>query len=811
VSRTAQDVLELDRLRDLVRGQSTCALGRRAVDALEFSTDRAHLEMQFDLIAEAVAYLRAGSDLGFGALPDPESWLAKAEAPGDIFTPLELLDVASLIETAESLRQTFRGEAPKFPLLAARAAALADSRFLAREIRRVILPDGAIADDASPELKRARTALGRTRVSIEKALERILRERGLPPGEDYVTRRNDRFVLPVRAAERRTVPGVVHASSATGQTLFVEPFETVELNNRLVELSDEEAAEVARLLAELTHRVQEALGPLRAAAAAVAEFDSLFARARFSRRLDCARPIFSPAPPAAARLALRSARHPVLDDALRRKGSAAVPITLELGGAETILVISGPNTGGKTVALKTVGLAALAAQCAIPVAAESAELPIFDLILADIGDEQSIAADLSTFSAHVLNLRAMLEIAGPASLVLADEMGTGTAPEEGAALAVALLDAFRARGALTLATTHHDRLKSYAAATPGVVNASVEFDAVALRPTYRLRVGVPGGSSGLDIAERLGLPREIVERARALLEPAAREAAQLIAYLHRVRDDLEQAQRDAATQARELDAERQQLRSEWIDRQRRRISELEREFGEAMKLHEQQVAKTIEAVKDRELRAQLEKQTGKKLSGIRADAKAAADAAVLQQLSASQSDLGTGAPHADSAPRADQLVPGARVRVRGWPALATLRRVDSSTAEVDAGSLRMKIALDDITAVLPAAAPSPSRDAARAAVTVRSKPEPEENEDAAVDEINLIGCTVEEATRRADKFIDQAAIAGKPRVRLIHGHGTGALRRGLAEFLATHPLVERIEAEAAERGGTAITVVELKD
>jgi DNA mismatch repair protein MutS2 len=811
VSRTAQDVLELDRLCDLVRGQSTCALGRRAVDALEFSTDRAHLEMQFDLIAEAVAYLRAGSDLGFGALPDPESWLAKAEAPGDIFTPLELLDVASLIETAESLRQTFRGEAPKFPLLAARAAALADSRFLAREIRRVILPDGAIADDASPELKRARTALGRTRVSIEKALERILRERGLPPGEDYVTRRNDRFVLPVRAAERRTVPGVVHASSATGQTLFVEPFETVELNNRLVELSDEEAAEIARLLAELTHRVQEALGPLRAAAAAVAEFDSLFARARFSRRLDCARPIFSPAPPAAARLALRSARHPVLDDALRRKGSAAVPITLELGGAETILVISGPNTGGKTVALKTVGLAALAAQCAIPVAAESAELPIFDLILADIGDEQSIAADLSTFSAHVLNLRAMLEIAGPASLVLADEMGTGTAPEEGAALAVALLDAFRARGALTLATTHHDRLKSYAAATPGVVNASVEFDAVALRPTYRLRVGVPGGSSGLDIAERLGLPREIVERARALLEPAAREAAQLIAYLHRVRDDLEQAQRDAATQARELDAERQQLRSEWIDRQRRRISELEREFGEAMKLHEQQIAKTIEAVKDRELRAQLEKQTGKKLSGIRADAKAAADAAVLQQLSASQSDLGTGAPHADSAPRADQLVPGARVRVRGWPALATLRRVDSSTAEVDAGSLRMKIALDDITAVLPAAAPSPSRDAARAAVTVRSKPEPEENEDAAVDEINLIGCTVEEATRRADKFIDQAAIAGKPRVRLIHGHGTGALRRGLAEFLATHPLVERIEAEAAERGGTAITVVELKD
>jgi DNA mismatch repair protein MutS2 len=811
MSRSAQDVLELDRLRDLVRGETTCALGRRAIDALEFSPDRAYLDAQFELIAEGVAYLRAGSDLGFGALPDPEEWLAKAAAPGTILTPLELLDAASLIETTEALRHTFRGDAPKFPLLATRAASLADSRALAREIRRVILPDGALADDASSTLKRARTALGRTRVAIEKALDHILRERGLPPGEDYVTRRNDRFVVPVRAAERRTVPGVVHASSATGQTLFVEPFETVELNNRLVELADEEAAEIARLLEELTHRVQDALAPLRAAAAAVAEFDSLFARARFSRRLDCARPIFSTAASAAPHLALRNARHPVLDDALRRQGRAAVPITLELGGAETVLVISGPNTGGKTVALKTVGLAALAAQCAIPVAADSAELPIFDRILADIGDEQSIAADLSTFSAHVLNLRAMLEAAGPGSLVLADEMGTGTAPEEGAALAVALLDAFRARGGLTLATTHHDRLKSYAAATPGVLNASVEFDAVALRPTYKLRVGVPGGSSGIEIAERLGLPHDVIERARALLEPAAREAAQLIAYLHRVRDDLEQAQRDATIQARELDRERQQLRTEWIERQRRRIAELEREFADAMKQHEKQIAQAIDAVKDRELRAQLEKQTRRKLSGLQADAKSAADAAVLQQLSASQADLGVGAPQADLPPRPDQLVEGARVRVRGWPAAATLRRRDDSTAEVEAGSLRMKIALEDIIAVLPAAAPPTAGKGGRSGLTVHAKPDAEDDKDAAVDEINLIGCTVEEATRRADKFIDQAAVAGKPRVRLIHGHGTGALRRGLAEFLSSHPLVERIAAEAEERGGTAITIVELKD
>ncbi|MGO9642369.1 MAG: endonuclease MutS2 [Candidatus Acidiferrales bacterium] len=799
--RSTQDVLEFDRLRELVRRETTCALGRRAVDGLEFSTDRPRLATEFALIAESIAYLRAGSDLGFGSLPDPEAWLGKLEAPGIVLAAGELLDAASLAETAEWVRQDFRASAAKFPLLAGRAASLADLRPMRREIRRTILPNGEISDDASPELKRVRASLGRAREGIQKTLERILRERGLPPGEDYVTLRNDRFVIPVRAAERRTVQGVVHAASATGQTLFVEPLETVELNNKLVQLHEDEHAEIARLLESLTRMLQDTLGPLRAAVAAIAELDSVFARGRFARRLDCALPEFSDE----TALSLRSARHPVLDDALRQQGHAAVPFHLDLGGAETVLVISGPNTGGKTVALKTVGLAALAAQTGIPIAAESARLPIFEHVLADIGDEQSIAADLSTFSAHMLNLRAMLEAAGPRSLVLVDEMGTGTAPEEGAALAVALLDAFRARGCLTLATTHHDRLKSYAAATPGVVNASVEFDAVALRPTYRLRVGVPGGSSGIEIASRLGLPAEILERARALLSPEAREAADLIAYLHRTRDRLEQAQREAASQARELEAERKQLQTEWVERQKKRIAELERKFAEALKQHEQEIARAIEAVKERELRAQMEKQARRKLSDARVEAREAADAAVVQHLSDAQTDLGTGAALESVPVRAELLAPGVRVRVRGLPSAVVLRRHDDTSAEIEAGPLRMKVALDDITAIVTEAALA--QRPARPAVTVQKSA----GEEPVADEINVIGCTVEEATRRADKFIDQAALAGKPRVRIIHGHGTGALRRGLAEFLTGHPLVERIAAEAEDRGGTAITVVELKD
>jgi DNA mismatch repair protein MutS2 len=550
---------------------------------------------------------------------------------------------------------------------------------------------------------------------------------------------------------------------------------------------------------------------LRFAVETISELDSTFARARFAREFDCTLPEFT----SDASLELKSARHPVLADTLRAHGRHVVPITLALGGlnppsslginAETVLVISGPNTGGKTVALKTVGLAALAAQSGIPVAAETARLPLFDRVLVDICDEQSIAADLSTFSAHMLNVRAMLEDATPRSLVLVDELGTGTAPEEGAALAVALLDEFRVRGCLTLATTHHDRLKTYASTTPGVLNAAVEFDEVNLRPTYRLMVGVPGGSSGIDIARRLGLPAHVIDRARAQLSPEAHEAAALIAYLHRSRDELETLKREATLAAQELAVEKTQLRTEWTERQRTRLKELEQQFAQALEKHEKEVARAIETVKERELRAQLERQTHRKLVKARGEAREEADAATVAHLADSQADLGTAAAQALKPVAQSDLVPGARVRVRGLPTPVTLRRRDDTSAEVEAGPLRMKVALADITAIVSNEAPA--KPSLPRGVTVRTQPSAEP----ASEEINLIGCTVEEATRRVDKFLDQATLAGSSQVRLIHGHGTGALRRGLAIFLKTHPLVEAIRAEADDRGGTAITIVELKD
>ena len=480
-------------------------------------------------------------------------------------------------------------------------------------------------------------------------------------------------------------------------------------------------------------------------------------------------------------------------------------MSLNLGGEERLLVISGPNTGGKTVALKTTGIAALSAQSAIPVAAQRAVLPIFDRVLVDIGDEQSIAADLSTFSAHMLNLKSMLEEATPQTLVLVDEMGTGTAPEEGAALAVALLDEFRAKKCIVLATTHHDRLKTYASTTPEVVNAAVEFDDVHLRPTYRLMVGVPGGSSGIAIAQRLGLPQDLIERARSLLTPESREAADLIAYLHRSRDELDRTQQQMNAERQALEDERKKLRTEWIERQQLRIKQLEANFAEMQKRFDENVAAVVEAVKDRDLRAQLEKSSRRKLQDARGEAREELNAALVQTLADSQSDLGVSAA-ATNAPSAASLQPGAKIRVRGFSKPVVLRRIDGNTAEIEAGPLRMKVAVDQITGV---EAPPPGTTSAppsRLNVTVTSKP----SENPAGDEINVIGSTVEEATGRVDKFLDEAALANRSRIRIIHGHGTGALRKGLAQFLSSHPLVASTAPEADDRGGKAIMVVELR-
>jgi DNA mismatch repair protein MutS2 len=805
VSRPVEELLEFDKLKDIVSGFTTCAPGRRSTEALAPQLNVAPLEAEFALVREAMEYLREGSELGFGSLIDPETWLPRLAVPVSVLGSTDLLAAVSLMDVVFAVRQTFKEDVSKHPRLSERAAALLDLRHLSTAIRRALLPNGEISDDASLQLKRIRVGMGEARAKIQRSLEGILRGRGEPSGADYVTLRNDRFVIPVRASDRRAVPGVVHAASATGQTVFVEPLESIDLNNRLVQLSEEEAAEIARILAELTDRLRADRLPLEGAAVSIAHFDSVFGRARFAREFDCSVPEFG----SGNLLRLEAARNPVLEATLRPQGRATVPLSLALGGAETVLVVSGPNTGGKTVSLKTVGLAALSAQSGIPVAAQRAELPIFDRVLADIGDEQSIAADLSTFSAHMLNLKSMLDVATERSLILVDEMGTGTAPDEGAALAVALLEEFRERGALTLATTHHDRLKAYASTTPGIVNAAMELDETNLRPTYRILVGVPGTSSGIEIARRLGLPSRVVERAQSTLSPESREARDLIAYLHRSRDEMEQIKREAREELSRLEAERRTLQTEWVDRQKKRIAELERNFLETQKRLEGEVACLADDIKDRAVRAQIEKQTGRRMGKIASDARADADAAIVGTLAASQTDLGVTAESSVKPVEPAQLSPGDRIAVKGYKQPLIFRRHDGRLAEVEAGALRMKVPLADILRIEEKmGVQTRLADAGTRArgITFRAQPTAEP----APQEINVIGCTVEEASRRVDKFLDEATLAGRPNVRIIHGYGTGALRRGLGTFLSEHPLVETIHPEAEDRGGNAITVAELK-
>ena len=442
------------------------------------------------------------------------------------------------------------------PRLAAHASAIADLRELARDLRGKILPDGTLADDASVMLARLRRDSERQRRQIEESLARFLRthhEDGTLQ-EDFVTIRNDRFVVPIVTGRERRVDGVIHGSSGSGHTVFVEPLETIELNNELVRLHEEELREVHRLLREFTTRLREHAVEIAASVAALSRLELLFGKAEFAIEFRCSVPRLSPE--GSRKIVLRGARHPLLEDILRGQKKTVVPVSLELNTTQSTLLISGPNTGGKTVALKTIGLLALMTHAGLPMPAEEAEFPLFDEVLADIGDHQSLAESLSSFSSHILAVRSMLERATGDSLVLLDELGRATDPEEGGALGVTVLETFRARGAFTLASTHLMAMKVYGASTSGVLNGSMGFDEATLEPTYVLRLGAPGKSAGLDIASRLGLDPALIETARGRMAASDRDVARFLGEMHQKLEQLEAERAELAARSQALAAAR---------------------------------------------------------------------------------------------------------------------------------------------------------------------------------------------------------------------------------------------------------------
>lgn len=795
------ELLEYEGLRALLARYVESPGGRRRLERMAPSAGRAAAQEALAEAAEAVEWLReaqrppsgrrvAAAPLRFDGLPDVAAAEAKLRIEGAVLEPLEIHALSVALARAAAVRQALAPASALCPRLAARAARIADFRHALRTVHGKILPDGSIADDASPELARLRREMERQRRLIQESLERFVRshhEDGLLQ-EEFVTIRNDRFVVPIIPGARRRLPGVVHAASGSGHTLFLEPLETIELNNELVRLAEEEQREVHRILRELTAELRRHAGEAHEAVEALAALDFAFARARFALDFDCTAPEFSP--DEQPRLELEQARHPLLEDILRRQRRRVVPLSFRLDSGSRTLLISGPNTGGKTVALKCAGLLALMAHSGVPVPAARAVFPWFDDVLADIGDNQSLEQSLSSFSAHVERLKEMIELATSGSLVLLDELGRATDPDEGGALGVAVIEDFHRRGAFTLASTHLAALKVFGATASGVVNAAMGFNERTLEPTYVLATGAPGKSAGLDIAARLGLPARLIERARAAMSERDRQMGELLrlleARLAEAGDRLAELERRKA----ELDERERRLLEQMDRREKARLREIEEAAEAAKKLFEKQAQELIAHL----LAAPEQKKQAEK--ALRQAAR------VRREFEENVQALRE--PEPKKAP-AGEICEGARVRLRGVSQPAHVRKVlADGRLEVDVGFLRMQAAREDVTEVLP---PAPGGSKLPAGVTLSAGP----RWDTLTREINVIGKTADDAREEVDKFLDGAFLAGVTRVRVVHGHGMGVLKRAVQELCRAHPHVEKFYPASPAEGGAGATIVELKE
>jgi len=788
-------VLDFGAIQELLREFLSGPISHGRIAALLPQSDLAVIKLALEHAREAIEYLREDSRPSLGALEDPQPVLEKLHIEGITCTAKEILAVLGLMSKADELEKSF--DRAEFPSLAALAEGLGDFRPLLAAIDGKIQPDGYLDSSASAELRRIRRAIDRLRGEVQATLENLLRRFSQDNvlQDAVVMVRNDRLVIPIRAEDKRRVPGVIHGASSSGASVFLEPLDTVPLNNELVELEDREYAETQRILGEFTDKLRAESRELLEAVAILGELDLAFAKAEFARAYNCCLPEFS----SRRELLLEQVRHPILEKTLAKGGARPVPLSVELQEPISLMIISGPNAGGKTVALKTVGISVLMAQAGLPVAAEKARLPLFHRVLADIGDQQSIQASLSTFSAHITNIKAMVDVAGPDDLVLLDELGSSTEPGEGAALAIAILEWFREARATTFVSTHHGRLKAYASATPEALNAAMEFDEETLRPTYRLLAGLPGNSSALEIAARLGLPGDMLAKARELIGSEEAEASALLRFLHEQKAAYELRLAELRTEEERLQARAVELESSFERERRAKLKELDVRLEDELRNMEKRWNDSL-----RDLRAQiqtpkLKRAVDRKAEALKQDARSEWNAQVLDILTESS----PGEPVAEEA----ALAVGDQVRVPNLALPGTVTAIlDDEQIEVQVGSLRLRIEKDQ-TAILARKAVFERQSAtAGAAHGVRL----EGLAGGVPDEINVIGNNAEEATSQVDEFLDRAYVSGRYRLRVIHGFGKGILRRSLHEMFASHPHVEKFYPAAPNEGGAGATIVELK-
>ena len=836
LTHNSASVLEFAALRELLRGYASSALGQAKIAGLAPVIDPMWIAEQQALAQEIREFRRAGGAFDFSGVTNVTDSIHHARIAGAVLETSEIRDVLLVVDRAAEWRETVLHPPANMKAEWGRVRALSETipsfaHFLLY-FKNKIEPDGTLEDRASPELSRIRREIEKQRRTLQDSLRGYLRKLsdGGAVQDELITIRGERFVIPIKIEQKRRVQGVVHGASSSGQTVFVEPLETIEQNNELVRLLDEELAEIHRILLEMTRRIGEEAPAILASLDVLGELELQFAKARFAEEYSCiavklsAVPEYNagsgssgdsapwqPVPPGEvhgteARLLLHNARHPLLERNLKLKKQQIVPVTVELEGNRRQLVITGPNTGGKTVTLKTIGLLALMAQSGIPVPADRAEMPVFDAVLAAIGDYQSIEQNLSTFSAHVTNIDFISRTATWQSLVLLDELGSATDPEEGAALAVAIAAYFGRIGCMTVISTHHTSLKVYGANTAGVINASVGFNETTLQPTYELKIGVPGASAGINIAQRLGLNPAIIEGARSKLGTQARDVGEFLDRLHAELREAESERLRLKAREQELERERVYLASEARKEQQAKTRELEKKLESVLRDFEYHAREAVNAVQDKAAAQKVSKEAERRIAKLSREFCDQFDSTVVAHTSGADQ----GDPHAQ--PQVvKQVSEGDTVKLKSTGRAATiLRKLDDAHFEVAMGAMKMKIARDDIAALISAARPadSPVKAARARGISVTLNSENEVGN--APSEINVIGYNVDDATREVQKFVDHAFLAGLPRVRVVHGSGMGILRKALRKALQLHPHVESVVEPPQNEGGAGATVVELR-
>lgn len=786
IDRHTSEILEFPKVIALIREQCVTAYGPEEVEQFTPMFDRREIETRLSEMTQLRDIYQFGQAFPLYQMEDSRELLDKSLVDGVFLEPPDLLQILELVEVSISLHDYDLENRANFPDVTVYLKAIRSFPELKKEINRTIDRDGLVKDKASVQLRRIRGNLISNKQKIIDQLQKILSSGQKQAGwqDDVVTQRNGRYVIPVLAGQYKSNEGILHDRSQSGATFYVEPRETVEINNRINLLAQEEHAEIIRILRALTAEVGQRAEALHENIRLIGALDARYAAAKFAVETGACQPKID----TAARFDIHEARHPLL---VKKFGKAerVVPLSLHLDSDRQALLITGPNTGGKTIALKTIGLTTLMVQSGLLVPVkESSTYGIFHQIYADIGDEQSIELSLSTFSSHIRNISQAVANVSETSLALLDEIGAGTDPKEGAALAEALVMYMVKKGARLVASTHFSQLKTLALDHPEIENASLEFNRKTLSPTYRLQMGIPGSSYAVEIAGRLGIPKEICDHASSLLGSGERSMSELIASLE---TELTQVREDRTSLADRL-AKVDELERYYRTQTEKFEREVDQQRGEA-------VAET-EALLD-STRKELEKLVAEIRTGQAEAATVKKAHQFIRQASARTQEIRSKKRGKAGAPeRPDKFSPGNRVRIVSLNQEGDLvELIGNDRARVQVGSMNTVARIRDLERLGDAQPKTPKKTIARTPST-----------DDASREVHLRGMTVDEATEAVDRFLDQAVMSGLQQVYVVHGKGTGKLRRTLSAYLKAHREVDSIRMGNWNEGGSGVTIVKLK-